>query len=301
MVSTSFAKKVFAIFLSVWIVACSQDLEQLGSREFSVVDGKVITLENRKNNLPSVSVVKVMHWGDEGSQGSCTGVLVSKRFVLTAAHCLDSSSSMKVIRVAFQFTPEKIKVVPVVRYQIHPKYIYSKGNQGDLALVMLKTDAPRGYAPARLLKKSFWKALTEKEDGYVEYYGYGCGTRPYTPNSDCAHGVLRKGSTQGAVYFSDMIRWRNGNGAVCGGDSGGPAFKYVGQNFYLTGIAASIHDNLTPELRNELNSYYAGNKWEFYAAHPELNECQGNANYTDLASYHDWLQETQKFLSESNH
>lgn len=96
--------------------------------------------ETKPNDHPyQVGLLMVIHWWT----GLCGGCLLSKNIVVTAAHCLDESTSTQVIMGAhriFTFEPTQVrKTVVRDNYIVHPDYdprmLYN-----DVALLKLNTD-----------------------------------------------------------------------------------------------------------------------------------------------------------------
>lgn len=82
---------------------------------------------------------------------ACTGTLVDRNIVLTAAHCVDKVKNFADLKVMFSHTPQKDKqagvLEPAIRVAdeiaIHPDWKReSAKNDGDLAMVRLANVAP---------------------------------------------------------------------------------------------------------------------------------------------------------------
>ena len=140
---------------------------------------------------------------------SCTGTIVGRNAVLTAAHC-GRNNSRSTLEV---YNGGRINY----RMIHHPRYS-SRGAQWDVAVLVLDDDVPESVKPATVgINYQF------RNGADVDLLGYGC-TRPGGGGGN--DGILRFGESK-VVSFSgtDVVtRWRPNGGALCFGDSGGPMF-----------------------------------------------------------------------------
>lgn len=168
----------------------------------------------------------------------CTGTLLTRNIVITAAHCIGLfKEDMYVFygntlsALSGKFEVDKIEVSP-----------YWDGNKdndkdtGDVALVHFIGTLPSNYRPALIMNKPVVNGAT------LTVAGYGVTES----KSSEGVGILRK--TQLVVSnasFSEtefLMDQSQGSGA-CHGDSGGPAFIYKNNKFYLIGITARGEDD----------------------------------------------------------
>jgi hypothetical protein len=177
-----------------------------------------------------------------GVQSLCTGSLIAKDIVLTAAHCVEKNPE----RVFIVFAENIEKASPDFRreadgYVLNPHWRHSwEKGRGDLALVHFGGKVPSGYSPLKLAPED----LKLRMGSTVTMMGYGVSDG-FTKEGS---GVLRGMKTKLIQTVSATEVMSDGqDSSVCFGDSGGPAFIKQGKSWVQWGVASSVTNRTCSE------------------------------------------------------
>jgi trypsin/VCBS repeat protein len=236
---------------------------------------KAVTTAPRTTEMPWA--VRLTFYTPSGMDAVCSGVVLTKHWIVTAAHCLHGrAKSTDQVRVdyggSYRSTP--LYAQGTASFYNHPDYDeigFLKGDWGDdIGLVRLYGD---GIFPE--LRAKVWDGDTNWKDGAKIFYaaGYGLGSDPGA-SDDCDDGQLGlkrlgrfklTGNTDdnGIFGFGNPIAvearsagWY-GNNRLCPGDSGGPwAFSVGGAQDgekFLFGLSGGTWKRSNPFL--------GGNYW----------------------------------------
>lgn len=173
------------------------------------------------------------------AQGAfCSGTVVSRRTVVTAAHCVGN-----ITRVFFGSRASRpVAITSVVREIAHPGY-NPNTMRNDVAVLELATDAP--VQPAPLLREALTNtsAWVGPDFTFVGYgitngnTGAGFGTKRVVKFPIAAVGPARVGGTPG-IIDATQIYYRVSGKNTCSGDSGGPAFATRNGVLALAGVTS---------------------------------------------------------------
>jgi hypothetical protein len=155
---------------------------------------------------------------------SCTGAVLARDLVLTAAHCVVPSADYAIV----VFEASGPRVVPVVRVALHPRFdpahFKTRRPTPDLALVKISVPLPERYRPAYVERTP----LQPRAGEYFTLAGYGVTKEGDGKSAGRLHTLLLPaiGNTVDATGVI-MVRLadRGKNAGACTGDSGGPVFR----------------------------------------------------------------------------
>lgn len=227
----------------------------------------------------------------------CTGTLIARRMVLTAAHCVASSPRERVVSVLAYFKPDvntvtQNDVIAANGRAVHPQYMVGVTEDStvdsvawnDIALVRLSKNAPANIKVTPIAKGN---SVLTTAGSQLLLSGFGISTpivrkkifnektkawdvvevRETNPTS----GVLRQVENISVVQVLNnskelLLNQKDSKGA-CHGDSGGPAFLKQANG---TVIQVGVTSRGTNELGN----------------------CDEQAIYTSVAAYSTWIETT---------
>ncbi len=167
----------------------------------------------------------------------CTGTLIAKNMVLTAAHCVDPKAKDLVVI----FSPEMKGSTPEQRRKVNTAIVHDKyktdtasKETNDIAILRFDGEAPAAYQVAPILFEKGY--LYNNRSTIVAGYGLNWAT------------VVKKGAgtlrtTRLAiddVNFSgtEVQLGQSVRKGICSGDSGGPAYLEINGQLHVWGVAS---------------------------------------------------------------
>lgn len=193
----------------------------------------------------------------------CSGVVIDKRHIVTAASCLSDSQRIpyvlmeKPFQVGLDYS-DRISMVRVELAVIHaryqkpksdayvgqvlaskePKLIPSPGGPlHDIAVAVLESDVIVPYQPIRLAGPQ-----DDLKKAKLEAAAYGCADK----ECDAEEAELRKTNLTWVKPLPDAnlaISLRGSRSTSCAGDAGGPAYRVDAKGISLVAIQ-SAHSNI---------------------------------------------------------
>ncbi|MEK2645061.1 S1 family peptidase [Bdellovibrio sp. BCCA] len=252
---------------------------EINGKSFGIVGGEVLGTGNEL----SASTVMVVHVNYKDDVSICTGTLIDKDKVLTAAHCISAFGGKSVIaftnNIDCAAKAKNRTLRPVVKDTYHKDYSYwtkSLENASyDLAILKFTGGIPAGYKVRELPAKDFQPVASDT----IVMSGYG-----NTEEKNQDSGVLRFttatvsrlvkdfylaliGSTVSIQNTWMLQQYDNG---VCTGDSGGPLYVSSEKGLTLIGVTSMGVDNRATDEKN-------------------VRTCHGMALFTDLRPHLDWI------------
>lgn len=237
------------------ITTAEEDSFQLELSRSNIVNGEPVTTTDVVSKS-TVALYLANPTQSGPAQNFCTGTLITKTIVLTAAHCVKDvaeeflnislNALTKRMRVGFGLKTVKNENNPLVTFVkvkqliVHPDYVTNMVENAqnvpmpDLAILLLESEAPSDFVPAemgfdpQLIQQGL--ALT------LAGYGYTSGTELTLPGQLMKVDVTVSEPHLTSAQFAYSVV--DGKSA-CMGDSGGPAYITTKEgNLILVGVTS---------------------------------------------------------------
>lgn len=213
---------------TAFVTGCAQAPDEAAAeveaQESSIVGG------SNYAGMPAVGALI-----EDGMQ-SCTGTLVTKRIVVTAAHCLEHNPAASRLRFAIGPNADAPETtLRVASFKIHPQWD-SANLTNDIATMTLTQDAPVTPMDVASKMDSSWVGRP------LFFVGYGVNDGRRQTGAGIKRAVSIPVSSVSATTFRYVDRAKN----TCNGDSGGPAFYQDDNgNYLLAGVTSWGDANCT--------------------------------------------------------
>lgn len=169
--------------------------------------------------------------------GGCTGIVITDRAILTAAHCVDDliapAKNGNLNLSIRRYTPSEVLVYSgTVRVNVHPDYS-GDGDTGD-DVAVIKLFAPDTFGLGAEHKTRIYTGSMDTI-GTMRLYGRGFSDKDGTGSSVLRFMYFNPSWTGPEHYLEDA-----GESRVCRGDSGGPTIDWTPSGFR---VVAGLHSN----------------------------------------------------------
>jgi hypothetical protein len=177
------------------------------------------------NGHPAVGALLAPHAFSDGTWEVCSGTLVSPTVFLTAAHC---DQGLSTVKVTFDSTYDsKTGTTYTGTWHADPLYGQAQSDPHDLAVVVFAKPV-KGIAPARLPRAGSLDSLRVGDP--ITSVGYGAQSVTMGAGGATFHYADVRYVAVGSVdalnpsWIRASMNPATGDGGTCYGDSGGPNF-----------------------------------------------------------------------------
>jgi secreted trypsin-like serine protease len=207
-------------------VARAKRVSAEGPGESGIVNGQDVAPGSADSKLAVLLLI-----ARDSKLSACSGVLISRRVVLTAAHCVFNVEPKNVKAIFSTRDTKSANDIIAEKIRLHEKYDGTPKSFSDLALVRLAADSPESYKPATLAS-----AGEKVLDDDVLLIGYGITSEE---KKDSMQLRATTKSFKNDIHLKETflgIDQKSKTGGFCRGDSGAPVFVTIDAVKKLYGI-----------------------------------------------------------------
>ncbi|XP_051804811.1 elastase-1-like isoform X2 [Acanthochromis polyacanthus] len=232
----------FLVLTSLAAIVLAEDQPRyLEDRRERVVGGEVAS----PNSWPWQIALQYISGGYAYLQ--CGGTLIARDWVMTAAHCVDSDRTWRVVLGEHDLysISGREQFLSVSQVYIHPNWNrYNVANGYDIALLKLSSPATlNSYVQLGALPPS-GEILPNNSNCYVTGWGAtstggsmsGELKQAYLPSVD--HETCSSPDWWGSTVKTTMVCAGGGAESGCDGDSGGPLNCLINGRYYVHGVTS---------------------------------------------------------------
>ncbi len=279
----------FILALSLGLASCSRPSQKYFEQDHQdeILGGKSVQASSafsKKVLYLAIGVqwTKTKYGTSMKYEKICTASAISKRVLLTAAHCVSGWQPSE-INMAINSNPlksEKLVItdwIKAEKIEIHPNYTTDPNIVNDVALIKLSSD----LKSEQISKLARREQITENLQMILVGYGRTHAEESDSENQNSTLNYVVKNVPQFNLQDQRITVNQMDESGICSGDSGSPGFIYdsVNKEFTIIGVASYTFNN--KNLQGQTS-----------AAEP----CHGFGVYMNVLSLTKWITDTAKQL-----